>query len=117
MLHKMGLYNGPFQSIKSGRKTVEVRLNDEKRRKLTRGDVIVFTRIPERDEVLTVEVLALRKYDTFRQMYEEIPAEDMDEEGRSIDEMVKNTFKIYTPDQEKEWGTLAITIKVQGGDF
>ncbi|MDY0407970.1 DUF3850 domain-containing protein [Paracerasibacillus soli] len=47
MLHKMSLYIAPFQSIKSGRKTVEVRLNDEKRRKVNIGDTIEFTKIPE----------------------------------------------------------------------
>ncbi len=32
--HKMKLYKEPFQQIQSGKKTVEVRLYDEKRRRL-----------------------------------------------------------------------------------
>lgn len=40
MIHYMKLYNEPFQMIKKGEKTIELRLNDEKRRKLKKGDTI-----------------------------------------------------------------------------
>ncbi|OZU87133.1 hypothetical protein CIL03_18280 [Virgibacillus indicus] len=112
MTHKMGLFDQPFQSIKSGRKTVEVRLNDEKRRKVSIGNIIEFAKVPQQGETLKVEVLDLKRYDSFKEMYEDITAEDMGAEGRSVDEMVKNTYKIYSPEQEKVWGTLAITIKL-----
>lgn len=61
----MGLYETPFNSIKSGKKKVEVRLNDEKRRKISVGDTINFTKIPSSDETLTVEVIELREFPTF----------------------------------------------------
>ena len=47
MIHQMGLYEEPFQSIKAERKTIEVRLNDDKRKKLRVGDQIVFTKLRE----------------------------------------------------------------------
>ncbi len=112
MEHNMGLYETPFNSIESGKKKVEVRLNDEKRRKISVGDTINFTKIPDNNETLTVEVIELREFTTFKEMYENIPASDFDAVGGSIDEMVERTYKIYTPDKEKEWGTLAITIKL-----
>lgn len=52
MEHKMGLYEGPFNSIKLGKKTVEVRLNDQKRRNLRKGDNIEFSKLPEKKEKL-----------------------------------------------------------------
>lgn len=107
----MGLYEEPFQSMKSGRKTVEIRLYDEKRRKLNVGDTITFTKVPRKDETLKVKVLRLRMYPTFKEMYESIPASDMDAVGDSVMEMVERTYQIYSPEQEKEWGTLAITVK------
>jgi len=42
---------------------------------------------------------------------EDIPLRDFDCEGWSIQEMVDGTYEIYTPEQEKRWGTLAITIR------
>lgn len=112
MLHKMNLYIAPFQSIKSGRKTVEVRLNDEKRRKVNVGDTIEFTKIPEGKEKLRVEVIGLQKFTTFREMYDTLPSEKFDTVSMSIDDMVKSTYEIYPPEQEMKWGTLAISIKL-----
>ncbi|CAM4002690.1 ASCH domain-containing protein [Lederbergia lenta] len=112
MIHAMGLFEEPFYSIKSGRKTVEVRLNDEKRRKIGLGDIIQFTILPKKNEILNVEVIELRKYPTFEEMYKDIPYDCFDTHNDSINEMVEQTYEIYSPEQEKDWGTLAITIKL-----
>jgi ASC-1-like (ASCH) protein len=107
----MGLYGKYFQSVKGGKKKVEVRLNDEKRRKIKVGDTIEFIKIPEEDETLKVQVNELRTYDTFKAMYEDIPFKEFDCEGWTMEDMIEGTYEIYTPEQEKKWGTLAITIK------
>jgi ASC-1-like (ASCH) protein len=111
MRHAMGLYEEPFESMKTGKKEFEVRLYDEKRRKIKVGDIIEFMRIPENGETLQVEVLELRPYDTFRDMYEDIPFSLFDCEGWTMEEMLEGTYDIYTREQEKQWGTLAIKIK------
>ncbi len=111
MIHKMGLYGEYFTSIKEGKKTVEVRLNDEKRRKIKVGDYIEFLKIPERNETLKVSVISLSTYETFEAMYKDIPFKKFDCAGWTMKEMIDGTYEIYTPEQEKEWGTLAITIK------
>lgn len=111
MVHRMSLYGEYFKAIKDGKKTVEVRLNDEKRRKIKIGDTIEFIKVPEQDESLLVKVTELRRYDTFKEMYQEIPFKELDGEGWTMEEMIKGTYEIYSPEQESEWGTLAITIK------
>lgn len=111
MVHQMGLYGEYFDSIKEEKKMVEVRLNDEKRRKIKIGDTIEFIKVPERNETLRVQVAELRQYDTFKEMYEDIPFKYFDCEGWTLEEMIVGTYEIYTPEQEKQWGTLAITIK------
>lgn len=45
MNHKMSLRNKPFNNIKSGTKTIELRLYDEKRKLISVGDIITFTNI------------------------------------------------------------------------
>ncbi len=107
----MGLYGEYFKSIEEGKKKIEVRLNDEKRKKIKVGDTIEFIKVPEQDETLQVEVTNLKIYDTFQAMYEDIPFQDFDCEGWTMEEMIDGTYEIYTPEQEKNWGTLAITIK------
>ncbi len=108
----MGLYGEYFKAIKEGNKKIEVRLNDEKRRKVNVGDTIEFIKVPEQDETLQVKVTDLKIYDTFQAMYEDIPFQDFGCEGWTMQEMIDGTYEIYTPEQEKEWGTLAITIKI-----
>jgi ASC-1-like (ASCH) protein len=110
-MHQMGLYGEYFNAIKEGKKTVEVRLNDEKRRKILIGDTIEFIKVPENNDTLQVKVTGLRSYKTFQDMYKDIPFKDFNCEGWSMKEMLDGTYEIYSPKQEKEWGTLAISIK------
>ena len=107
----MGLHGVYFDAIKKGTKTVEVRLNDEKRRKIKVGDTIEFIKVPEQNDILKVEVIELREYETFEKMYEDIPFKNFDCEGWTMQEMLDGTYEIYSLKQEMEWGTLAITIK------
>ena len=41
-MHYMRLEEDSFQAIKEGRKTIEMRLNDEKRSLIKEGDSILF---------------------------------------------------------------------------
>ena len=47
MEHSMKLNVEPFEAIRNHKKTVEIRLNDEKRQKVKIGDTIVFTNIDD----------------------------------------------------------------------
>jgi ASC-1-like (ASCH) protein len=64
MLHTIKLQPHPFDKIKEGSKTIEVRLFDEKRRAMQLGDTIEFRREPEQSETVTVEIIGLLNYPT-----------------------------------------------------
>lgn len=114
MKYQMTLYEAPFNSIKSGRKTVEVRLNDDKRRLLKVGDTIEFTKVENTQERLTVDIIALTVYPSFKAMYTQVPAQAFDTDDLTLADMLAQTYDIYTPEQESQWGTLAIKIKLIG---
>ena len=111
-IHKMSLFDEPFEAIKHKRKNVEVRLNDEKRRKIKIGDSILFQRVSNPNESLEVRVLDLKVFSTFEEMYTAIPFADFDCVNWVMEDMLRETYEVYTKDQEREWGTLAITIKL-----
>ncbi|WP_332651720.1 ASCH domain-containing protein [Lysinibacillus sp. 54212] len=111
MVHGMGLYEEYFEAIKKGKKRVEVRLNDERRRAIKVGDTIEFIGVPDQNEILKVKVIELRRYDTFQEMYEDIPFADFDCENWTMEEMMAGTYEIYSREQEKAYGTLAITME------
>ena len=60
----MQLHPAPFEMIKDGKKTIELRLYDEKRRKIRVGDTILFTNTAT-GEMLDVNVLKLSVFDSF----------------------------------------------------
>ena len=108
MLHEMKLYESPFERIKNGTKTIEFRLYDEKRRKVKVGDQIEFSKLPDLQEKILVEVLELYREDTFENLFRKI---NLDEE--EIIRKTKSMYNIYSPEQEKEYGVLGIKIKLK----
>ena len=107
--HLMKLHPSPFAAIQSGKKTLELRLNDEKRQKIKIGDTIVFTHT-ETGENLRAVVLDIRKYPDFEAMYAvEDPVAMGYNEGETADP--KDMSQYYKEDEIKRYGTLAIEIK------
>ena len=85
MKHNMSLNNRPFKSIKEGTKTIELRLNDEKRSLLKVGDEIEFTN-RDTNEKLSVDIINLHKYHSFKELYKHFNKIDM---GYNKDEPVE----------------------------
>ena len=73
MKHTMTLRAEPFSMIRSGEKTIELRLYDEKRRQVRVNDEIEFS-CPDSDEgPVTVKVVALHVFDSFEDLYAALP--------------------------------------------
>lgn len=108
MIHIMKLQESPFERIKNGTKTIEFRLYDEKRRKIKIGDKIEFSKLPELNEKIVVEVLDLYRDVSFEELFKKVLNEDSEEIKRKTDAMLQ----YYSHDQEKEYGVLGIKIKL-----
>ena len=108
MIHKMKLNESPFDRIKNGTKTVEFRLYDDKRKQIKVGDKIEFSKLPDLQEKLTVEVLELYQDKTFENLFKQLYKEDEDEIKRKTQSM----YEIYSPEKEKQYGVLGIRIKI-----
>ena len=109
-MHEMRLHNSPFNLIKSGTKTIELRLNDEKRSLIKIGDKIEFTnRITE--EKIVVEVINLHKYDSFVELYKHFDKVSM---GYDVDEEanLKDMEQYYSKEEQDKYGVLGIEIKL-----
>ncbi len=109
MLHKMKLKSQSFNAIKSGKKIIEARLYDEKRRTLKLGDRIEFTRKPNREEKIEVQVIGLLKYKTFADLAEDYPPEYFG--ANSKDNLLNSVYNYYTKEKESKYGVLGIRIK------
>ena len=109
MKHEMKLNNEPFECIKNGTKTIELRLNDEKRNLLTVGDYIEFTNRVTNEKLL-VEVIDLFKYNSFEELYKHFNKIEM---GYSINEEAnpKDMENYYSKEEQEKYGVLGIKIK------
>ena len=107
--HAMKLRPIPFDAIQSGKKTVELRLYDEKRQKIKVGDIIFFVQT-ETEETIRAEVTGLRKYADFKALYAaENPTAMGYSEGETADP--RDMSQYYDEVEIKKYGTLAIEIK------
>ena len=67
-MHNMKLKEEPFEKIAAGTKTIEMRLYDDKRKKVHVGDNIEFTNLVTGEKIV-VEVVALHIYPSFEDLY------------------------------------------------
>ena len=110
MLHRMNLHPKPFGMIRSGKKTVELRLYDEKRRMITPGDQIEF--FCEGESVLT-EVLALHRFASFKELYAVLPLEKCGYAGSELACSSPEDMNIYyAPEQQAQYGVVGIELKL-----
>ena len=115
MEHIMKLNENAFERVKSGKKKREYRINDDKRRQVSVGDVIVFQKLPELKETIKVEVVNIHRYDTLEDAIGENFEDDFSERHSSIDETVNSFYEkgYYTEDEVKENGIIVFEIKKQ----
>lgn len=107
MLHKMKLKESPFERIKNGTKTIEFRLYDEKRKQIKIGDKIEFSKLPELEEKIVVEVLDLYKDVSFEELFKKVFTDK-----EEIEKKTQSMLQFYTHEQEKEYGVIGIKIKL-----
>ena len=103
----------PYEKIKSGRKTVELRLNDEKRKLIAVGDEITFENT-ESGELLAVRVVALHAFESFEKLYQTL---SLNKCGYAEEELAyadPADMRIYYSEaEEKKWGVLGIEIALK----
>ena len=109
MIHKMKLQPAPFESIKAVRKTIEMRLYDEKRQLVKAGDIIEFTNILT-DETLLTQVVALHKFASFAELYKHFDKTSLgykENETANPNDMAK----YYSQEEQSNYGVVGIEIK------
>lgn len=109
-IFELNLNNEPFLSIKSGLKTVEMRLYDEKRKILKKGDFVNF-RNRETGELLLTEIVDLKRFNNFEEIYKNY---DKIVLGYKENQEAKpeDMLEYYSKEKQSKYGVLAIEIKL-----
>jgi len=109
-VHIMGLQSEPFEKIRSGKKTIELRLFDEKRKTIQLGDIIEFQKQPEEQETIRTEVMALLRYQTFAELFDDFPIESFG--GTDKVSLLEDVHRFYALEREQKETVLGIKIKL-----
>ena len=106
--HEMKLKPRPFEMIKSGYKSIEVRLYDEKRQKVKAGDRIIFTN-EETGEKFCAKVNGVRVFNNFKELYGAFDKSALgykDDEEKNYEDMTE----YYSKRKQKIYKAVAIEL-------
>lgn len=111
MRHFMHLNSAPFQAIWDGKKTIELRLFDEKRQLLQLGQQIEFDELGERSRRIVVEIKALHRFASFAELYQALPMEKC---GYEQGEQAKpeDMLAYYGKAEQAKYGVVGIEFVV-----
>ena len=110
MFHYMNLVPTAFSKIADGSKTIELRLNDEKRQRINVEDTVVFNCSLTKD-IIAAQVVKLHKFSDFKELYNALPLEMC---GYTVAELDTAHYtdmeQYYTKEQIKKYGALGIEL-------
>ena len=112
MLHNMKLKERPFENIRNGTKTIEFRLYDEKRKLINIGDQIEFSKLPDLQEKILVDVLDLYREETFNKLFKKL----IDDENE-VQRKTKAMKEFYSDEEEKKYGVVGIKILLKKDNY
>ncbi len=113
MTHHLNLRPQPFSMIANGTKTIELRLLDEKRRRLCVGDILIFTNTDDASLTLHCKVKALHCFANFAELYRSLP---LDKCGYLPDELAtaapEDMQLYYSAEKQKQYGVVGIELEL-----
>ena len=110
MTHSMQLQPSPFEMIRNGTKTIELRLFDEKREKIQIRDTILFTNAASK-ETVRVKVLELWVFDSFETLYSRLPLLDCGYTKDDVDTASPDDMNAYYPkEMQQKYGVVGIRV-------
>ena len=116
MKHTMQLRPEPFGKIKSGKKTIELRLYDEKRQKIQVGDTICFVNTENGADTITVLVENLFVFASFEELYRNLPLTKCGYKETEVSTASPQDMEqYYAKEEQAQYGVVGIEICVVEG--
>lgn len=111
--HIMNLTPSPLQMIRDGKKTIEIRLYDEKRKLISVGDTIKFVNTEDLNDTLYVTVIDLFVFKTFTELYDSLPLLKCGYTEDDINIASPDDMGIYySKEKQNQYGVIGIEISL-----
>lgn len=112
MTHYMKLNPSPFEHIYSGIKTIELRLNDDKRQLIHINDIIIFQHKDNEEKTITAKVTKLYPFNTFEELYSKLPLLKCGYTKDNISTAnADDMLEYYSKEQQTKYGVLGIEFE------
>ena len=109
--HRMKLHPGPFAKIKDGSKTIELRLYDEKRKRISISDTIRFVNTADAADEVVVLVRNLFIFDSFDELYKHLPLMECGYTEEDINTASPDDMEMYySKKKQSQYGVVGIQI-------
>ena len=108
--HEMNLQPKYYDYIKNGTKRIELRLFDEKRKKIQLGDEVEFSK--SESEKFTAKVVGLLRYESFERLFEDFDINILADASMTKAELLEALNTFYAPEKQKELGVIGIRLEV-----
>ena len=107
--HISGLQKMYFDMVASGEKTIECRVNDEKRRQVNAGDYYVFGLEPERQKWIRKKVKNKFVFKDFSEACDKLEPEKVGFSKREEMKLVYNM--LYSKEEQEKFGVVAFELE------
>lgn len=117
MKHSMKLRPQPFERMRSGEKTIELRLYDEKRQQIHVHDDIEFSCTEGNRRPFVARVMALHRFKDFGELYAALPLLKCGYTKETIATASPDDMNLYyTAEEQARYGVVGIEIKLMQAD-
>ena len=111
--HVMNLTPAPMQEIRTGNKTIELRMNDEKRKQISVGDTIKFINTEDSNDTLRVKVVDLFLFSSFAELYDNLPLLNCGYNEDNINTASPDDMEMYySREKQNKYGVVGIEISL-----
>ena len=111
--HVMNLTPAPMQEIRTGNNTIELRLNDEKRKQISVGDTIKFINTEDSNDTLRVKVVDLFLFSSFAELYDNLPLLNCGYNEDNINTASPDDMEMYySREKQNKYGVVGIEISL-----
>lgn len=111
--HVMNLTPAPMQETRTGNKTIELRLNDEKRKQISVGDTIKFINTEDSNDTLRVKVVDLFLFSSFAELYDNLPLLNCGYNEDNINTASPEDMEMYySREKQNKYGVVGIEISL-----
>ena len=117
MKHSLQLEAQALAMVRSGRKTIDVRLYDETLQQLRTGDTIEYSCLGGQEDPVAVRVRALHFFDSFAELYASLPLLKCGYTKESLaDASPADMERAYSREAQQQYGVVGIEVRVRQQD-